>query len=111
MRAMLRFLICLLVSCSIAFAVIPAQVAAPQIAKADCCAKLKTDTASNGCDRHAPKSDQDEQACSGCVFCLIAVLPATTALVYPPTGDESFAALLSCEPTRSHRPPVPPPRA
>jgi hypothetical protein len=108
---MVRFLVCLLVSCSIAFAVIPPQIPAAQPEKASCCAKMNTDTATDGCGHHAPKSDSDKLACSGCVFCLTAVLPTTIPFVYPPTGEESFATFLSRELLRSHRPPVPPPRA
>ena len=111
MRTMLRFLICLLISCSIAFAVIPAQVSVAQLEKASCCAKMKADEAANDCGQHAPKSDQDKQCCSGCVFCLAILVSATTPFVYPPTGEESFGALSIHEHVRSHRPPVPPPRA
>jgi hypothetical protein len=111
MRAALRFLVCLLISCSIAFAAMPAQVAVPQMEKADCCAKLKAEAATRGCDRHdAPKSNEDKQCCSLCAFC-VAILATTTPFVYAPTGEESFAAFLNCEQIRPHRPPVPPPRA
>ena len=34
-----------------------------------------------------------------------------TPFVYPPVGDETFAAYISSEHSRSQRPPVPPPRA
>ena len=111
MRAALQFLICLVISCSIALAVIPAQSAVPKIEKAGCCAKVKTDEAANACGQRAPKSDQDKQCCSGCVFCLAILVSATTPFVYPPIGEESFGALSIHEHVRSHRPPVPPPRA
>jgi hypothetical protein len=109
MRAALRFLVCLLISCSIAFAAVPTQVAVPQMEKADCCAKLKAN-ATGGCDRHAPKSNEDKQCCSLCAFC-VAILATTTPFVYTPTGEESFASFLNRELIRSDRPPVPPPRA
>jgi hypothetical protein len=63
------------------------------------------------CDRHAPKSDQDKQCCLGCVFCLAAVLSTTSPVVYPPAGEESFAAFVARELVRSRRPQVPPPRS
>jgi hypothetical protein len=110
MRAALRFLICLLVSCSIAFAAIPVQVPVPQIEKASCCAKMKGEAATDGCDRHAPKSNEDKQCCSLCAFC-VAILATTAPFVYAPTGEQFFAAFLNREQIRSHRPPVPPPRA
>jgi hypothetical protein len=111
MRTVLQLLICLVISGSIAFAVIPQQAPVRQIEKASCCAKLKAEVATDGCDHHAPKSDQDQQACSGCVFCLAAVLSAKTPFVYPPQGEETFATFVARELVRSHRPHVPPPRS
>ena len=109
MRGALRLLVCLLASASIAVAVVPTHVAVPQM-KAGCCAKMKMDTPANDCGRHAPKSNQEKECCAGCVFCL-AILVKTVPLVYPPTGEESFANVAIREQVRSHRPPVPPPRA
>ena len=111
MRAVLRLLVCLVTSASIAVAVIPTQASVPQVMKAGCCAKMKAGGQENDCGHHAPKSGQDKQCCSGCLFCLAMLLSATTAFVYPPTGEESFATLAIREHVRSHRPPVPPPRA
>jgi hypothetical protein len=111
MRTTLRLLLCLAISCSIALAVSPAQSAVPKMEKASCCAKMKTEEAANDCGQHAPKPTQDKQCCSGCVFCLAILLSTTTPFVYPPTGEESFATLAIREHVRSHRPPVPPPRA
>jgi hypothetical protein len=107
----LRLLVCLVTSGSIAIAVIPAPAAVPQLVKAGCCAKMKMGVQENDCGHYPPKSDQDKQCCSGCVSCLAVLLPATTRFVYPPTGEESFATLSIREHVRSHRPPVPPPRA
>jgi hypothetical protein len=109
MRAALRLLICLLTSASIAVAVVPTQAAVPQT-KAGCCAKMKMDAPANDCGHHAPKSSQEKECCAGCVFCL-AILVKTIPLVYPPTGEESFTTVAIREHVRSHRPPVPPPRA
>jgi hypothetical protein len=109
MRAALRLLMCLVTSASFAVAVIPAQAVVPQ-AKAGCCAKMKMDAPANDCGHRAPKSDQEKQCCASCVFCL-AILVRTTSFVYPPTGEESFATVVVRERVRSHRPPVPPPRA
>src|ERR1700719_78652 len=111
MRAVPRLLLCLLLSCSIAFAVVPREPPVPAIEKTDCCAKMKMESAAHDCERHAPKSDQDAQCCA---FCAVGLgLPATFAapFVYPPVGDETFAAYISSEHSRSQRPPVPPPRA
>lgn len=109
MREALRLLICLLASASIAVAVVPTQVAVP-LMKAGCCAKMKMDAPANDCGHHAPKSNQEKECCAGCVFCL-AILVRTVPLVYPPAGEESFATVAIREHVRSHRPPVPPPRA
>jgi hypothetical protein len=111
MRAALRLLVCLLLSCSIAFAVVPREPLVPATEKMSCCAKMKMETVGHDCERHAPKPDQDKQCCA---FCALGLgLPATfaAAFVYPPVGDETFAAYISSEHTRSQRPPVPPPRA
>jgi hypothetical protein len=108
MRAALRLLVCLLASASIAMAVVPTQVAVP-LMKAGCCAKMKMDAPANDCGHHAPKSNQEKECCAGCVFC-VAILVKTIPLVYPPTGEESFATVAIREHVRSHRPPVPPPR-
>ncbi|MCA1660016.1 MAG: hypothetical protein LC642_05700 [Verrucomicrobiaceae bacterium] len=72
---------------------------------------MKADVAADGCARHVPKSDQEKQCCNGCVICLATLASVATPFVYPPTGEESFAAFVSREHDRSHRPPVPPPRA
>jgi len=110
MRAALRFLFCLVTSASIAVAMVPAQAVVPQMVRAGCCAKMKMDAPANDCGHHAPKSNQEKECCAGCVFCL-AILVRTIPLVYPPTGEESFATFAVREHVRSHRPPVPPPRA
>ena len=39
------------------------------------------------------------------------VLATASPFVYPPVGDENFAAYVLSEHTRSQPPPVPPPRA
>lgn len=109
MRALLRLLVCLATSAAIAAAVVPAQAVAPQ-AKAGCCATMKMDAPSDDCGHHAPKSNQEKECCAACMSCL-AVLASVTPFVYPPTGEESFAAFTISGYARSHRPPVPPPRA
>jgi len=110
-RGAFRFITCLALSASIAFAAIPRQPLVPEIEKTDCCAKMKAESASHDCDRHAPKSDPDKQCCATCAFGLAGIVAAATPFVYPPVGDENFAAYLLSEHTRSQRPPVPPPRA
>lgn len=109
MRTAVRLLMCMAISFSLALAAMPAQAAAPQVKKG-CCAAKKIDPQVNDCDQHAPKSNEDQQCCSMCAFCM-ALLPAATPFIYPPTGKESFAILSISEPVRSDRPPVPPPRA
>jgi hypothetical protein len=111
MRATLRLLVCLVTSASIAVAVIPAQAVVPQVVKAGCCAKMKMDVLANGCGHHAPKSDQEKECCAACVFGLALFLTPATPFVYAPSGEESFATVAIREHVRSHRPPVPPPRA
>jgi hypothetical protein len=111
MRAALRFLVCLLTSASIAVAIVPAQAVVPQVVKAGCCAKMKMDAQADDCGHHAPKSDQEKECCAACVHCVAILSSATRPFVYPPTGEESFAALSIREHVLSHRPPVPPPRA
>jgi hypothetical protein len=109
MRTALRLLLGLAISCSLALAAIPAKAVMPQV-KISCCAMMKGAPAADDCSHQTPKSNEDKQCCSMCAFCL-ALLPATSAFVYSPTGEESFAAFISREHARSHRPPVPPPRA
>jgi len=111
MRAALRLLICLLVSCAVALAAVPAQMPVPQVEKEDCCAKMKTHDASHECERHAPKSDEENHCCAACAFGLALFVSPATPFIYPPTGDQSFAAFISSDHLRSDRPPVPPPRA
>ena len=109
MRTALSFLLSLAICGSLALAAVPAQAAVPQV-KAGCCASMKMDPQVNDCDQHAPKPTEDQQCCSMCAFSL-ALLPAATTFIYPPTGQESFANLSISERVRSDRPPVPPPRA
>jgi hypothetical protein len=111
MRATLRFLLWLVLSSSLALAVIPREPPVPEIEKTDCCAKMKTESAGHECDRHAPKSDPDKQCCVVCALCLTCVLSSARPFVYPPIGDETFAVFIASEQMRSQRPPVPPPRA
>jgi hypothetical protein len=111
MRGTFRFLLCLLLSCSIAFAAIPRPPLVSEFQKADCCAMMKPESVTHDCDRPAPKSDQDKQCCALCAFGLALVAAIATPFVYPPVGDETFAAYVSSERSRSQRPPVPPPRA
>jgi hypothetical protein len=111
MRVVLRLLVCLVTSASIAVAVIPAQAVVPQVVKAGCCAKMKMDAQANDCGQHAPKSDQEKECCAACVFGLALFFTPATPFFYPPTGEESFATLSMSEYVRSDRPPVPPPRA
>ena len=109
---MFRILICLSLSASLAFAAIPRQpLLIPETQKDDCCAAMKAPPASHECERHAPKPDPDQQCCAACAYGLAAIVAAATPFVYPPVGDETFAAYISSEHQRSHRPPVPPPRA
>lgn len=101
----------LLISCTIAFAAAPRQATAPEPAKTDCCAKMKIESAGHDGDHHPPKSDQEKQCCAACPLGLALLVTPATPFLYPPVGDQSFAAFISSEHTRSQRPPVPPPRA
>jgi hypothetical protein len=111
MQAALRLLFCLGTSASIAVAVVPAQAVMPQMGRAGCCAKMKMDAQGNDCGHHAPKSNQEKECCAACVPCVAILSSTARSFVYPPTGEQSFAALSIREHVRSHRPPVPPPRA
>jgi len=111
MRGVFRLLIYLVISGSIAFAANPLQSAGTTAVKTGCCAMMKIDAQQNTCKHHGPASDPDKQCCSGCVFCLTMALAATTQLLYPPTGGESFSTFSVRENIRPHRPLVPPPRA
>jgi polyferredoxin len=110
MRAAFHIVVSLLLSGSIALAVVPPQTPVPQTRKTSCCAKAKTEKRTDGCARHSPKSDQEKQCCGGCVVCLAVIPASATPFVYPPTGEESFAAFAARELVRPHRPQVPPPR-
>jgi hypothetical protein len=72
---------------------------------------MKAESGTHECDRHAPKSEQDKECCALCAIGLALVATFAAPFVYPPVGDETFAAYLSSEHSRSQRPPVPPPRA
>jgi hypothetical protein len=73
---------------------------------------MKMDGRANDCGHHAPKSNQEKECCIGaCGFCFALFFIPTSPLIYPPSGEESFARLLIREHVRSQRPPVPPPRA
>jgi hypothetical protein len=111
MRAIFRLLLGLAVSVSIAATMLPARGAVPQPEKASCCAKMKMDAPTKGCEHHAPKSEQDKQCCAACSICLALFLIRATPFLYPPAGEESYATLSARAHIRSHRPPVPPPRA
>lgn len=111
MRAALRLLVCLVTSASIVVAVVPARAVAPPVARAGCCAKMKMDAQVKECGHHAPKSDQEKECCAACVPCVAILSPTARPFVYSSTGEESFAPLSIREHARSHRPPVPPPRA
>ena len=108
---MLRVLLCLAISSSIASAVIPARIVVAQTAKSTCCAKAKKDAPAKECEHQAPKSDPDKQCCVACPLCIALFLIRTNPFVYPPSDRESFAAISARADALPHRPPVPPPRA
>ena len=110
MKAALRLLICVVLSSFTALAAIPARTPLVQLEKSDCCARMKAE-ADRDCDHHTPKSDQEQQCCAACSLGLALLLTPARPFVYPPLGDETFAAFVSTELSRSERPPVPPPRA
>jgi hypothetical protein len=110
MRGTLPVLFSLLLCASLAFAATPHQPLLPKIEKTDCCAKMKVDPAKHECDHQPPRPDPDQQCCAACALGLAVILATATPFVYPPVGDENFAAYLLSEQTRSQRPPVPPPR-
>lgn len=111
MQAALRVLLCLSLCGSLAFAALPREPVVAEIQKTDCCAKMKAPSPANKCDHHTPKPDPDEQCCAACAFGLAGILATASIFVYPAVGDENFAAYVFSEHHRSHRPPVPPPRA
>jgi hypothetical protein len=111
MRGTFRFLLCLLLSCSISFGAIPRQPVVPKVEKTSCCAKMKMKAQARECDRHAPKSNQNQQCCALCALGCGLLATFATPFVYPPVGDETFVAYISSEHSRSQQPPVPPPRA
>jgi hypothetical protein len=90
-------------------AIVPLQ-AAPKIEEPKCCAKMNAKAGTDDCAQHAPKSDQEKQCCAACVVCVAVLSSSAMAVVYPPTGDQSFARFLVRELIRSDRPQVPPPR-
>jgi hypothetical protein len=111
MRTMLRVLLCLAISASIALAMVPVQSAVPQIEKTSCCAKTKVKEPAKDCGHPAPKSDQEKQCCAACAFGLGLFLTSTAPFIHPPSTEESFATISARARIRAHRPPVPPPRA
>src|SRR6478609_3871687 len=104
MRGMFRFLLCSFLSASLAFGAIPRQpLSVPEVQKDDCCAKMKASSGSHECERHGPKPDPDQQCCAACASCLATVAAVATPFIYPPVGDETFAAYVSSERHRSQR--------
>jgi hypothetical protein len=100
------------IASSLSISALPAKpLPPPPVEETDCCAKMKAQSGSHDCERHTPKSDPDKQCCVLCSSCLAGVLATATRFFYPPNGNETFAAYISSEQTRSQRPPVPPPRA
>src|SRR4051794_1062236 len=88
MRAAFLVLVSLAFFGAIALAALPAQKPLAPTGKMSCCAKAKTEKATDGCARHAPKSDQEKQCCAGCLFCLAVLSGSAAPFVYPPTGEE-----------------------
>jgi hypothetical protein len=72
---------------------------------------MKAKAAAADCDHPKSKPVPDNQCCVFCASCVAGVLPAAAPFVYPPIGDQTFAAFISSEQTRSQQPPVPPPRS
>jgi hypothetical protein len=107
---MLRVLLCLAISSSIATAVLPARTVVAQPAKSTCCAKAKNDASAKDCEHQAPKSDPDKQCCVACPLCIALFLTRTNPFVYPASDRESFAAISARADPLPHQPPVPPPR-
>ena len=106
------FLIWIVIAASLPFASLPAQIRViPETNKTDCCARMKMQSYDHDCERHAPKPESDKQCCALCVMGCAVLATAAAPFVYPPVGDETFAAYISSEHSRSQRPPVPPPRA
>jgi hypothetical protein len=110
-RTALRFLTWVAIASALSVAALPAKpLPPPPVEKTDYCAVMKSKSAMPDCDHHKPKPAPDKQCCVFCASCVAGILAAATPFVYPPIGDETFAAYISSEQTRSQRPPVPPPR-
>jgi len=110
-RMAFRFLVCLVVASSIALAAVPRQPAPAAGGRTDCCATMTGPSATHECERHAPKPEPDAQCCALCAMGCALLVTLAAPFVYPPVGDETFPAYICSEPSRSQRPPVPPPRA
>jgi hypothetical protein len=111
MQAVLRFLVCLAISCSIGLGAVPLQINLPRAENAGCCAAMKAHANTHECERHTPKSEDDKQCCAACALGCAVLVTAGTPFIYPSTGEERFAVFIAFERLRSDRPPVPPPRA
>ena len=110
--SVLRFLIWIVVASALPFVSAPAQIRViPETDQADCCARMKMQSSDHECERHAPKPEPDKQCCAFCAMGCAILATSAAPFVYPPMGDETFAAYISSEHSRSQRPPVPPPRA
>src|SRR5437870_581684 len=81
--------------------------ATPAPKKSNCCAQHK---AEDPCShRSAPQEQQ--QCCVSCPLCVAILINSGVNLSFPPAGDEFFPDFTANAPSRSDRPPVPPPRA
>ena len=78
--------------------------------KADCCDRMHMGDNQHDCGKQGPKSTQDRQCCAACAIGLTLFLSPAKPFFYRPSTVNSFASYLGLEPSRSDRPPVPPPR-
>ena len=111
-RGAIRSLIFLVLTCALTVMAAPRKPFALETVKTDCCALTAAAAASSHeCEHQLPKPDPDQDCCASCPFGLAILATANTPFVYPPTGNETFAAYISSGQVLPHRPPVPPPRA
>ncbi len=110
MRMIIRSVLFVALSVSVATIVMPLKAAPPAAAQSKCCEKMKMNPSHNGCGREMPKLPQDLQCCVACMNALTAVLNAQVKVFPPSFREQSFADFFEHGRTRVERPPVPPPR-
>lgn len=112
MVGMIRLVLGLVISLSVALAVLPLPAVAMPLPhkSAECCAKITSGHDAKACGRQMPKSTPDRECCAACTVGLVLIAGASSPVIIPARAGESLALVNLDTHRRTERPPVPPPR-